>query len=1059
MSAQSASARGIYGVHGLALTGLLFALLSLLGSVVGSFSDGASIGELTLQSYQNLATRERLLPVLLNTLMLGLGSVAFMLLFAFPICWLLARTDFVGKRLLMMILIAKIAVPGFVTAMAYVWLFNPTSGMVNTALGEPATGGTPYFDIYSLRWICFLQGLTLTPACVFMLLPSFQNLGSTLEEAAWASGISRARTFMRIVVPLLAPGILAATLFFFIVSIEVFDFVGLIGMPAGIEVLSIWIYNALHPTFGFPDYGFAAAAGMILFVVAVIAIGFYVRFLRQASRYAVVTGKGRAQMLVELGPGRWLATAFVGAWAVLAFVIPVVTLVWVATNPFLRPPSAAAFAAANLDGFRFAFSYIREPLWNTLTVMAGSVLLALAWSVSISWVVTRSRSPLARWADAIVFLSLAVPSMVAAVAFQLVGMWIYTWLPLYGTIWLVVIAMGTRMLAFCTRTINGPAMQIHAELDEAAYASGVSRARAFWRVFLPIIAPATLYSGTMVGMLAARELTLPLMMNATNSPVVSTLIFDLQTGGRFNSAAAIGLYMIVVLLAMVAVAYRLAGWGGAADMGRAPVRSRAGLVRDRLGPLLQQAGWMWENAMRGAGAVCGRVVPVAHLAGRMWEDARLRAGVARNRLVALPPPAGAVHRLAGWRKLPNAGQAPAWRRAGLVRSQLVALLLLAVMAYRLAGWRKAAVLKSNQAQSKGGSSMTSLSSLFGSMTARLRRQLSAAVIATLAVTCIASVAMAQASEKAKALFDAAKREGGATIYGISLVPDQVAVFERGFQDFFGFPVKLNMTTGLHPAKAAELVQGAKLGVPSGVDIFWTTSSIAATLDKAGIVVPVDWVSELGAKADLVWGGKGLRIHDGTLGLVMYNTSLVKAEDAPKSYQDLLDPKFKGRIATPREPSVFVHAAIALGDEQTAKLLDTLMKEQNPRKLPTYPDVRTRVISGEFALGVGNDAFDEQRQGAPVAHAPISPFVVAPWAAWLLKDAKNPYVGKLWAYWLSTPHGQAVLTKVKGYSLVSTEGTPFWKHAQGKKVVIVSHEFQADEGPKLYPKYMKIMGAQ
>ena len=88
------------------------------------------------------------------------------------------------------------------------------------------------------------------------------------------------------------------------------------------------------------------------------------------------------------------------------------------------------------------------------------------------------------------------------------------------------------MLAYCTRTMNAASLQIHFELDEAAYVSGVSMLETFRRIFLPLMAPAIFYSALMVGMLSARDLTLPLVMNTGNSEVVATLIFNLQTNGE-----------------------------------------------------------------------------------------------------------------------------------------------------------------------------------------------------------------------------------------------------------------------------------------------------------------------------------------------------------------------------------------------------------------------------------------------------------------------------------------------------------------------------------------------
>lgn len=578
---------GIGSIYGLAVLGLASVAISLVGTIVASFSQRAEIGQFTLFNYVDLLSDENLPSVTLRTLMFGAGSVLVMLLFAFPIAWLLSRTDFAWKRVTVAVLVAKLAIPGFITAMSYVWLFNPTSGIVNRMLGGGGLGVEPVFNIYGLWWICLIQGVVLVPACVFLMLPAFKNLDGSLEEAAWASGVTRPRAVLRVALPLLAPAVLGAAMFFFVVSLETFDIVGLIGLPGGIKVLSVWIYDAMHPAIGAPDYGFAGAAGMLLFAISAVAIGFYVRFMRRSERYAVVAGKGRALAPQPLGRWKWAALALISVWAVLAFVLPVITLIWVALIPYLQPPSAAALNALTLTSFKFALSYIGVPLLNTLCVAAGAVVLALIWSASISWVVTRSGSRAGLWLDTVVFLSPAVPSIVAAVAFQYFGMAIYRWIPIYGTIWLIALAIGTRMLAFCTRTINAASWQVHRQLDEAAYASGVSRLRTFRRVFLPMVAPALFYSGLMVGLLSVRELTLPLLMDGGKTPLVSTLVFQLQSNGNHDVAAAVAIYMIAILIVLVLLLSRVPGAGLQEGRAPRPRRRRAAIWRR---PVAQVAG-------------------------------------------------------------------------------------------------------------------------------------------------------------------------------------------------------------------------------------------------------------------------------------------------------------------------------------------------------------------------------------------------------------------------------------------------------------------------------------
>ena len=572
---------GIGWVFLLAGIGLFLVCISVFGNVITSFSEEGDVDKFSLANYYELFDQDTLGSVTGRTILLGFGTVFWMFLFSFPFAWLLARTDFRFRTSLFSLLTAKLAIPGFITAMSYVWLFNPTSGLVNQFFGMTKFNGGALFDVYQLGWICFLQGIVLVPGGVFMMLPAFRNLDASLEEAAWVSGVSKAHTIRRIVLPLLGPSMVAVSIFYFVIGVEMFDFVAIIGMPG--DVLVMWIYDAIAESDGPPNLGFAGAAGVVLFAICGGAIMFYARFLRQAKKYAVVGGKVRASAPQPLGELRWAAYGCVAFWLVASIIVPVITIIWVALVPFFQPPSIAALESVSLSSFSDALEWIGEPLKNTLILMVGSVVIAASLATSITWLVTRSQHRMAHWADSIVFLAPAVPTIVTGVAFQFLGIAIYHWLPLFGTIWLVAIAMGTRMLAYCTRTMNATSLQIQFELDEAAYASGVSKLETFRRIFLPLMAPAIFYSALMVGMLAARDLTLPLVMNTGNSEVVATLIFNLQTNGEQNAAAAVALYMIVVLVLLALFARRITGMQeirGAESVRRHSDRSWLSRVRD-----------------------------------------------------------------------------------------------------------------------------------------------------------------------------------------------------------------------------------------------------------------------------------------------------------------------------------------------------------------------------------------------------------------------------------------------------------------------------------------------
>lgn len=307
------------------------------------------------------------------------------------------------------------------------------------------------------------------------------------------------------------------------------------------------------------------------------------------------------------------------------------------------------------------------------------------------------------------------------------------------------------------------------------------------------------------------------------------------------------------------------------------------------------------------------------------------------------------------------------------------------------------------------------------------------------------------------LIPAAKKEASVTVYGQSLDPQQIQAINKALNAFYGFDAKLEIISGMHPVKAAELIQGAKMGAKSGIDVFWTASEVAMSMDKAGLILPFAWTKAWGLGPEMSLGEYGLRSYDGTLAIVIYNTDLVKPGEAPRSYKDLLNPKWKGRIAVPRAPTPFMYMSYGVGEAEATEIAKALSGPQDAKLLPKFPDVRARVVSGEFAIGLGMDAFVDIRRGAPVATAPVEPVVLSPWAFYIMKDAEHPAMGKLWGYFGISPEGQKVLEEVRAISLVTTKDSDLGKFAAGKKTLVVPNDFVAENAATLNAKFATIMG--
>jgi iron(III) transport system substrate-binding protein len=322
------------------------------------------------------------------------------------------------------------------------------------------------------------------------------------------------------------------------------------------------------------------------------------------------------------------------------------------------------------------------------------------------------------------------------------------------------------------------------------------------------------------------------------------------------------------------------------------------------------------------------------------------------------------------------------------------------------------------------------------------------------VLVVAPLQAAEFPDAVRALIPVAQEEGALHVYGATLNPRQIRAFADSFNDYYGIDVDLTMSGGLHSAKASEVALAHRSGVPTGIDVFWT--GLISAMVETNALMEIDWTGTYGADPSLTMGKWGLRTHDGHQSMVTVNTRRVSTEDSPKTYDDLLDPKWRGRIAMPRSPYPWIAMTYARGEAETEVFLSRLIAEQEPKMLARYADIRARVLSGEFPIGIGTDIFSLVKRRAPVAHPDIDLLVLSSSGAFVLAGAEHPAAAKLWALWAVSAEGQAVLEEERSYSLSETPGTALNAYAQGRRVVHVPFEWRLENHDRLSAKYLAIL---
>jgi len=507
---------------------------------------------LTLENYVEVYANPKTYQVLLNTIIFAVASVSVTLLITVPLVWILMRTDVPLKKTIYVLLTVGILVPVFLRTIAWIILLSPRIGLVNKWLQQWFDLASPPFNLYSLPGMAFVQGVSFVPGAFFMLAAAYQSMDPSLEEAAYTSGVGKLRTFLKINIPITWPAIAAVMVYLFMTSIAVFEVPAIIGLPARILVLSSLIFQSTTPTTGLPDYGTAGAYGGIMLVLGLVLAALYVRLVKQGKKYTVITGRGYRPREIALGRWKWAALAFVFLYLSLEVFVPSLVLLWTSLLPYLQLPSAEALSSLTFKHYLELPSHVGvTPFINTLILMFAVPTVTMVLSVLVSWIVIRTQVSFRGFLDTLAFIPHAIPGILMAVGLAYLGLAYRNYFPLYGTIFIIIVAHTINWIAYGTRTTNSVMIQVHRELEEAGRVAGASSQRVLWKIVLPLIAAGVLNSWIWIGMLSYREVTMSLTLMTRSNVVISTVVWQFWGSGWVPQVCALGVILILFAVTVV----------------------------------------------------------------------------------------------------------------------------------------------------------------------------------------------------------------------------------------------------------------------------------------------------------------------------------------------------------------------------------------------------------------------------------------------------------------------------------------------------------------------------
>ena len=496
-----------------------------------------------------------------DTLVFVAGSVACAFVIAFVLAWLVERTDLPWRNLLFTLVLFPLLVPTIVLGIAWIYLFGPNAGWVNVTLRSVfGLAGDGPLDVFTMPGLIACQAAALVPFVFLLLSATLRTMNPALEEASSASGASPWTTFVRVTLPVLRPGLLAPLILAALVALEQFEMPLLVGLPARINVFSTRIFYELNPDTGLPIYGRAAAVALPFLAIGLLLLVVYNRLVRSADRYVTMTGRGYRPSRLPLGRWRWPAFALTVGYVAVAGVLPAIVLIWISLFGY-STPSLASLPAASLSAYRAVLGdqTFFTAVGNTALVAGGSAALVTMLGAVIGWVLVRTQMPGRALLDAVSFVSIGIPSVIAALA----AMLLYLTLPIgiYGTVWVLVLAYSYR-LAVTTRLSRAGIMQIHAELEEASAISGGRWPATLRRIVLPLLAPSLVSSFVLLFIIGVREFTLAMVLGSPDNVVLSVMLWRFFEDGNAAEASAVATLIIALVVPAIFLLRRLVPYAG-----------------------------------------------------------------------------------------------------------------------------------------------------------------------------------------------------------------------------------------------------------------------------------------------------------------------------------------------------------------------------------------------------------------------------------------------------------------------------------------------------------------
>ena len=527
---------------------LIFQVFPLSYMVIRMFF---SEGHFSLEGLWRIYSYSLNWDCLRNTLITATLSMIVGVAIAFPLAWLVGRTNLYGRSFFRTLFVMTYMVPPYVGAMAWLRLLNPKVGTLNVFFQRLFGLSEAPFNIYSIGGLVWVLSTFYFPYAFVTISRAMEQMDPTLEQASRISGASPMKTLCTVTLPLMLPSVVASALMVFVAAASCYGIPSIIGAPGKIYTVTTRIVDYVYvgSQQGITD---ATALSVVLMVISLFIL-YISKFVVGKRDYITISGKSVRPDVVDLGKFRIPLTILVGLFAFVVVILPFATVF--ATSLTVNM-GKSIFAAGNITtkywGIIASRSSILKSMKNSLVSGAMAATFGMIICIVMAYLMERTRIKGRKIPDFLITLGSGTPSVAIALALTMTMSGRFG-INIYNTLFIMVVAYMIKYMLMGMRTVVSAFSQLSPSLEEAAQISGSGWLLRLRDVLAPLLLPSIVAGWFLIFMPCFYELT---MSNLLYSDQTRTLGVDLYINQTYHSqqtasALAGAILLIVILLNVI----------------------------------------------------------------------------------------------------------------------------------------------------------------------------------------------------------------------------------------------------------------------------------------------------------------------------------------------------------------------------------------------------------------------------------------------------------------------------------------------------------------------------